>query len=87
MRTITAMTLATALAGCAAVQAEAECQRYADTWRVRTVVQDHVCTTGPGLLGGLVTTCQAVPRVAYAETELGRSNYLGCMRRHGFDPR
>lgn len=87
MRNTIVMAACAALAGCAAMQAEAECQRYADTWRVQTVVQDQVCTTGRGLLGGLVTTCQAVPRVAYAETELGRANYVGCMRRRGYEPR
>lgn len=82
MRTITIAALL--LAGCARLDAEAECQEHANRFRVQTVVQDQVCTTGRGLLGGLVTTCQAVPRVAYAETELGRSNYRSCMLMRGY---
>lgn len=67
------------LAGCARFSDALECDAEANRYRVQTVVQDQVCTGGRGIFGGIVTTCQAVPRLAYVDTPDAQAHMRSCM--------
>lgn len=67
------------ISGCTRFNDALECDQEANQYRTKTIVQDQVCTTGRGIFGGLVTTCQAVPREAYIETGASRSYVEGCI--------
>ena len=80
MRTIVTGVAALALlGGCQSMRDITECEAEANQFRTRAVVTDQVCTTGRGVFGGIVTTCQAVPREAYVDTHTARVYVEACL--------
>lgn len=67
------------LVGCARFNDALECEQEANKYRIQTVVQDQLCTTGRGLFGGITSTCQAVPRLAYVDTPTSQAYVQACI--------